>query len=238
MKSLNLLVLMSFFFSFNSIAKNPHHKLNIVVENYIKKTDAGKNVLNAIKVKLGQTPEVLFHCFNSEESADANCNKPYVLDLQNKRLFIHANFNSASFEYLSWIVSLGLFDAHYNLKYKLRALPKLVDIQQLIFINAQFFWGQLGADTTEEIDYYFHPRFSFAKKLDLSIVEFSGLSSYVNGFLRKVSDRSYTIDKIRTSADQVLRSRKYGFAAKAIAQFIVKEVRMLSRQLETSDFNN
>lgn len=196
-------------FSLDSFAINPHMKITVARENYVRSTKVGFHLLRKM-----DTDNIIavFNCFDSYEG---KCAKPYVL--RKNEIHIHADFISASPEYLSWIVFMAYQDYSLKFQFEQNQIPETIEYKNLLFKYSMIYLKELVAECDIEADYYSHPKFDFARKVDLPMCELYKLSNDQTLLYERVTLRSKVTEGLFLTVQDILDSDKFSTNQKKIA---------------------
>lgn len=177
------------------IMMNPRHKLTVALENVVKKTPIGLSYAKEMD-KAGRVLVL------------GDVAGTFVARIENDEVFVNAEFVSAPFQYLAWVVMQSLvqsdLDVKINQKYGVD-LSSLAEFDAIVHVEAAKFLAQTGLVYTEDDDYYFDSNFDVARKLDLSLTAFHQLFERNPGaFVLKVTTRKFLLDSNATDLSRFL----------------------------------
>lgn len=209
-----LLLALATIFSLESFAINPHMKITVARENYIAHTVIGQSLVTRIN---NSGLVTIFNCF---DNYIGRCSRPYFIT--RNEISIHADFISASPEYLSWIVFLAYQD--YSLKFfsEMNKIPETLEYKNLLFTKSMDYVKELISNCNVDLDFYSHPNFNFARKVDLPMCEFFKLSNDQNLLNERISLRSKVTDDIHLTAQDIIDSNEFSEAQKNIARKLLR----------------
>lgn len=184
-------------------------KITVARENYVRSTKVGFHLLRRINTDNLVT---IFNCFDNYEG---RCSKPYFIS--RNEINIHADFISASPEYLSWIVFLAYQDYSLKFLHEQNKIPETIEYKNLLFKYSMMYLKELIPNCDIELDYYSHPKFDFARKVDLPMCEFFKLSDNQNLFYERITLRSKVTEDLHLTVQDILNSDVFTTAQKKIA---------------------
>ncbi|MBH47708.1 MAG: hypothetical protein CME71_06020 [Halobacteriovorax sp.] len=149
--------------------RNPNHRLLIAKENAVKQTSIGMDAAESYEARTNNAALLYGSDKKVFESVKVN---------RQLRLQFNIQLNSASFEYLSWIVMAGLVDFSVESLvvdgFK-TDLPHFIERDFFVYAAAMEYYEETGFSAAGDIDYANHPQFSFARDQMLPLAKMLNL---------------------------------------------------------------
>ena len=207
---------------------NPRHKLTITMHNFVLQTQVGQAIHSELMHYFPKF-DYRYGC-TSGDMESSSCPYKKAFKIGTNSIVIHPHFHAASNEYLSWIMVQAMAKMVYIEKYELKKYSRLrvVEVEQLVFLQAQQYWEELNPPMSRDLDYYnaessYSNLGEIARALDLSVLAFSRAFNRSPAhifFFNKVATRAAKKDGITSSASDII-SGNYSDTEKEIAKKII-----------------
>ncbi|WP_127717480.1 hypothetical protein [Halobacteriovorax sp. HLS] len=210
---------------------NPRHKLTITMHNFVLQTQVGQAIHSELMHYFPKF-DYRYGC-TSGDVENSNCPYRKAFKVGSNSIIIHPDFHASSNEYLSWIMVQAMAKMVYIEKYELKKYSRLnvVEVEQLVFLQAQQYWEELRPPMSRDLDYYntysdYSNIGQIARALDLSVLAFSRAFNRSPShffFFNKVAARAAKKDGITSSASDII-SGNYSDEEKEIAKMIIVDL--------------